>query len=281
MSPTVAEPGLSARSLRRAIATASEAELLRMSREGDLDAREQLVRRFLPMARRLAGRYRHSGLPDDDLEQVASVGLIKAIDRYEKGAGAFTGYAVPTIVGEIKRHFRDKAWGMRVPRSLQERFLEVNRAIEELWGQLGRSPTVADIAGHTGLGLDEVAEALDASRAYSPVSLDAPHAGDDDDGRTLGDRLGDEDPHYGCVDLGVALAPAFRALPRREQQILQLRFVEDLTQSQIAARIGISQMHVSRLLRRALDKLSARAREPTRARARARDGSGSLRYPRV
>jgi RNA polymerase sigma-B factor len=237
----------------------SERLLLRMSHDGDIVAREELVHRFLPLTRRLAGRYRHTGMAIEDLEQVASLGLIKAIDRYDPGLGPFGSYAVPTIVGELKRHFRDKGWGMRIPRSLQERFLKVNQAIDELTGELGRSPTAIDIANHTGFGLEEVVEALEASSAYSPVGLDTPRPGDDEAGRTLGDTIGAEDPHFGFVDIGQALAPAFRALPSREQQILKLRFIDDLTQSEIAERIGVSQMHVSRLLRRALDKLDAAA----------------------
>jgi RNA polymerase sigma-B factor len=251
--PRAASPG----SARAFIAKRSEFELLRMSNGGDIVAREELVHRFLPLAKRLAGRYRHSGLSQDDLEQVASLGLLKAIDRYDPEAGPFVSYAVPTIAGELKRHFRDKGWGMRVPRSLQERCLAVNDAIEQLSGRLGRSPNAKDIAAHMGTELEEVGEALEALSAYSPVALDAPHRGghDEDGGRTLGGGLGGEDPHYEFVDIGQALAPVFQALPAREQRILKLRFIDDLTQSEIAEQIGTSQMHVSRLLRRALDKL--------------------------
>ena len=233
----------------------SEQQLLRMARDGNVAAREELVHRLLPLTKRLAGKYRHAGLAPEDLEQVACVGLLKAIDRYEPDLGPFVRYAVPNIVGELKRHFRDKGWGMRLPRSLQERFLEVNRATEELSGLLGRSPTPADIALHTGLGLEQVTEALEASSAYSPTPLDAPVASDDGSKRTVGDGIGELDPHFEFVELGQTLAPAFRALPGREQQILKLRFIDDLTQSEIAKEIGVSQMHVSRLLRRALDKL--------------------------
>jgi RNA polymerase sigma-B factor len=245
------------RSAPTVIGPRSERQLFCLWRDGDIGAREELVHRFLPLTRRLAGRYRHSGLSQDDLDQVASLGLLKAIDRYDSDAGPFVSYAVPNIVGELKRHFRDKGWAMRIPRSLQERFLEVNQAVEELSGQLGRSPTPTDIAGHMGLDVELVVEALEAASAYSPTPLDAPRHGDDDGARTLGDSLGAEDPHYGFVDIGQALAPTFRALPAREQQILKLRFIDDLTQSEIAEQIGISQMHVSRLLRRALDKLGA------------------------
>ncbi len=237
----------------------SEERLLRRYQGGDIRAREELVHRFLPLTKRLAARYRHTGESQDDLEQVASMGLIKAIDRYDPDLGPFVRYAVPNIMGELKRHFRDKGWGVRVPRSVQERFLRVNDAVDQLSGRLGRSPSPRDIAEHTGLSLEDVLEALEAATAYSPVTLDAPHPGDGDTDRTLGDNLGAEDPSYGFVDLGQALAPAFRALPAREQTILRLRFIDDLTQSEIAEQIGVSQMHVSRLLRRSLDRLSTAA----------------------
>ncbi len=236
-----------------------EEQLLGRYQSGDVRAREELVHRFLPLAKRLAGRYRHSGEAQDDLEQVASLGLIKAIDRYDPELGSFVRYAVPNIMGELKRHFRDKGWSMRVPRSMQERVLAVNEASDQLSGELGRSPAPKDIAERTGLGLDDVLEALEASTAYSSTSLDAPYTGDDDGERTLGDSLGAEDAGYKLVDLGEALTPAFRALPAREQAILRLRFVDDLTQSEIAERVGVSQMHVSRLLRRSLDRLAVAA----------------------
>ena len=237
----------------------SEQELLRRYAGGDMRAREEVVHRFLPLAKRLAGRYRHTGESQEDLEQVACLGLIKAIDRYDPALGPFVRYAVPNIMGELKRHFRDKGWSMHVPRSVQERFLRVNDATDRLSGRLGRSPSPRDIAEHTGLPLEEVLEALEASSAYSPVALDAPYPGDEDGDRTLGDSLGAEDARYEVVELGQALAPAFRALPPREQTILRLRFIEDLTQSEIADQVGVSQMHVSRLLRRSLDRLNAAA----------------------
>ena len=238
---------------------ASEQELLDRYVRGDLRAREELVNRFLPLATRLAGRYRQTAEAQDDLDQVASLGLLKAIDRYDPALGPFVRFAVPTIMGELKRHFRDKGWGMRVPRALQESFLQVNEAVAELSGRLGRSPTPRDIATHTGLSVERVLEAIEASRAYSPAALDAPHPGDEDGSRTLGDSLGGDDPGYESVDLGQALAPAFRALPPREQRILKLRFIDDLTQSEIAAQVGVSQMHVSRLLTRSLERLNAAA----------------------
>ncbi len=228
----------------------SEVLLLRRYHDGDLSVRDGLVRTYMPLARRLAGRYRHTGESQDDLEQVAYLGLIKAIDRYDSDLGPFARYAVPNIMGELKRHFRDKGWGIHVPRSLQERCLKINQAVEELSGRLGRSPSALDLAKHTGFTLDEVSE--------------APHPGDSDGDRTLGDSLGDNDPGFEYVELGSALAPAFKALPRREQTILHLRFIEDLTQSEIAERVGLSQMHVSRLLRRSLERLSAAAERQAR-----------------
>jgi len=239
----------------------SEEQLLGRCVTGDGRAREELVRRLVPLTKRLAGRYRDSGQARDDLEQVACLGLIKAIDRYDPGLGPFVSFAVPNIIGELKRHFRDKGWGIRVPRSVQERFLIVNDAVDELSGQLGRSPTPKDIAGHTGLSVEEVLEAFEASTAYSPIALDAPHSGEGDTDLTLGDSLGVEDARYELIDLSQTLAPAVGALSVREQTILKLRFVDDLTQSEIAARVGVSQMHISRLLRRSLERLRAAAGE--------------------
>ena len=236
---------------------AEEQRLLLAYASGDLRAREELVRAYMPLAKRLAGRYRHTGESQDDLEQVAYLGLIKSIDRYDPDLGPFTRYAVPNILGELKRHFRDKGWGIRVPRALQERVLKINEAVEVLSGRLGRSPSPRDVAEHTGMSLEEVLEGFDAASAYSPTALDAPYSGDPDGARTLADTLGGEDDGYERVELTEAIAPSFRALPEREQEILRLRFVEDLTQSEIAARIGVSQMHVSRLLRRSLDRLGA------------------------
>ena len=237
--------------------------LISRYREGDLRAREELVRHFLPLAKRLAGRYRCTAELQEDLEQVAYLGLIKAIDRYDPALGSFDRYAVPNILGELKRHFRDRGWGMRMPRSLQERALEVNDAMVRLTSELGHSATVNDVVAETDLSFDEVIEALEAASSYAPLSLDAQYTPEDDCERTLADSLGTEDPHYGLVDLGQAVAPAFRALPAREQAILRLRFVDDLNQSEIAERVGISQMHVSRLLRRSLGRL-AEAVQPDR-----------------
>ncbi len=222
---------------------------------GDLSARERLVTRFLPLARQLARRYGAAGEPIDDLIQVASVGLVKAIDRYELDRGtAFSSFAVPTILGEVKRHFRDAGWTIRVPRAIQERRIKVNRAIPALTAKLGRSPTPAEIAESIGATSEEVLEALEAAVAYEPVSLDTSPGSEDDD-EAWAQSVGAEDPGYELVEHGTVLGPAMRALPERERMILQMRFVHDMTQSEIANRIGISQMHVSRLIRRALETM--------------------------
>ena len=220
-----------------------------------MGARERLVERFLPLARQLARRYGSAGEPLDDLIQVASLGLVKAIDRYELDRGtAFSSFAVPTILGEIKRHFRDTGWTVRVPRAIQERRMKVNRAIPALTGKLGRSPTTAEIAEHIGASSEEVLEALEAAAAYEPVSLDTSPGAEEDD-ETWGQSVGTMDRGYELVEHSATLAPAMQALPERERMILQMRFVDDMTQSQIADRIGISQMHVSRLIRKAIDAM--------------------------
>ncbi len=228
-------------------------------KQGDAAAKEELVERFMPLANRLASRYRAGGDSQDDLRQVAYLGLLKAIDRYDPDAGPFMRFAVPTILGELKRHFRQTRWSVHVPRSLQERILDVNAAIEDLSSTLGRAPTPADVAEATGLDVDQVLEAMDATTANNPVALDAPYGGEDGGEVTLAETVGHKDKGYELVELSQAVAPALQALPPRERCILHLRFVEDLTQVEIARRIGISQMHVSRLLRRALDSLQQAA----------------------
>jgi RNA polymerase sigma-B factor len=276
MTATIAEQlaadvGNAARRVHTPAERSNEARLMeRWYGEGDADARDALIRHFTPLAHRLASRYRATSESQDDLEQVACIGLIKAIDRYDPERGAFPRYAVPNILGELRRHFRDKAWTVHVPRSLQERFLKVNEATEALSGQLGRSPTPRDIAKTTGFSLEEVIEALDAGGAYSPAALDAPFRGEGDGDRTVGDTVGGDDDGFELVELRESVVPALRELPERERQILKLRFFDDLTQSEIAERIGISQMHVSRLLRRSLAKLNAiteRGEEPASAAA--------------
>jgi RNA polymerase sigma-B factor len=234
--------------------------LVRYHVEGDLGAREELVERFLPLARDLALRYSYTDEPYDDLLQVASLGLIKAIDRFEPGRGTkFTSYAAPTILGELKRHFRDKGWSLHVPRDLQERTLAVTRESEVLSKQLGRSPSVREVAAALGCTTEEVLEAQEAAASYEAASLDAPAARDDDESASLVDLLGGEDPSYELVDDRQAIASTWKALPEVEREVLELRFLHDLTQREIGERIGYSQMHVSRLLRRALTRLETAA----------------------
>jgi len=234
--------------------------LLRYHLEGDLAAREELTERFLPLARDLALRYTYTDEPFDDLLQVASLGLIKAIDRFEPGRGTkFTSYAAPTILGELKRHFRDKGWSLHVPRDLQERTLAVSRATEILSKELGRSPKVREVAGHLGCSVEKVLEAQEAAASYEAASLDAPAARDDGESASLVDMLGREDSAYDLVEDRDAIASTWMALPEVERQVLQLRFMQDLTQREIGEKIGYSQMHVSRLLRRALKRLETAA----------------------
>jgi len=234
----------------------SDEQLLELYAEGSIEARGELAQRHMPMARRLANRHRRSSESTEDLEQVAYVGLLKTIDRYDPAAGSFVGYAVTTIRGELKRHFRDHGWTLHVARPLQERYLKVNAAAEALVSANGHAPSVKELAAKTGLEVGEVIEALDAAHGYSPPSLDAPAGIDPEDGsRTLGDTMGREEPGYSTVELGQAIAPAFRELPERERRMLHMRFIEDMTQSEIATRCGVSQMHVSRLLRRSLNQM--------------------------
>jgi RNA polymerase sigma-B factor len=234
--------------------------LLRYHRDRDLEARQELVLRFMPLARQLAGRYRGAGESYEDLVQVACLGLLKAVDRYEPGRGnAFTKYAVPTMLGELKRHFRDKGWAVHVPRATQEIVLKVSDAMGELPAKLGRSPTPRDVAVAVGVPVEQVLEAMEAATAYDTSSLDAPRsAGEDEQGGwTLGDAVATEEPGYELVEISETIRGTLRALPDRERLILKLRFEQDLTQAEIAERVGVSQMHVSRLLRRSLDRLAA------------------------
>jgi RNA polymerase sigma-B factor len=249
------------REATRAQARENERQLLiRYHRDGDLVAREELAESFLPLARDLALRYTYTDEPFDDLLQVASLGLIKAIDRFEPGRGTkFTSYAAPTILGELKRHFRDKGWALHMPRDLQERTLKVSRATESLSKELGRSPKVREVAQELGCSVEDVLEAQEAAASYEASSLDAPTARDDEEAAPLVDLIGDEDTAYELVESRDAIASTWRALPEVERQVLELRFMHDLTQREIGERIGYSQMHVSRLLRRALDRLETAA----------------------
>jgi RNA polymerase sigma-B factor len=234
-------------------------ELLRAYHErGDLEAREALIEQYLPLVRALAARYARGGDQLEDLIQVGCIGLIKAIDRFDLDRGVeLTTYATPTITGEIRRHFRDKGWSVRVPRGLQELNLRLTHLIEVLSASLHRSPTIAELAEAAGVGEEEVLEALESNDAYLTVSLSTPGIGEDGDVPDRLESLGDIDPGYEAGEHRVLLTPALRVLDERERKILDLRFHGGLTQSQIALELGISQMHVSRLIRTALDKLRA------------------------
>jgi RNA polymerase sigma-B factor len=234
--------------------------LVRYHREGDLAAREELVQRFLPLARDLALRYTYTNEPFEDLLQVASLGLIKAIDRFAPDRGTkFTSYAAPTILGELKRHFRDKGWALHVPRCLQERTHAVSRETERLSKALGRSPKVREVAAGIGCSVEDVLEAQEAAANYEAASLDAPTARDDDEAVPLVDMMGGDDSAYELVEARDAIASTWKALPDQERKVLELRFTSDLMQREIGNRMGCSQMHVSRLLRRALNRLETAA----------------------
>ena len=236
---------------------AEEQLLIRYHRHSDLRAREELTRRLMPLARDLASRYSNSGEPLDDLTQVAYLGLLKAIDRYDLDRGTgFVAYAVPTIRGELKRHFRDKGWAMHVPRDLQERALAVRRCRGALEGRLGRSPTVREVAAELECDSEQVLEATLASNHYSVASLDAPPARDENEAGSLGELIGSEDDTYSAVDDRELIAGNWRELSDLERRVVRLRLVDELPQREIGRRVGFSQMHISRVLRRALDRLA-------------------------
>ena len=227
----------------------------RLAEDTDPAVRDELVRMHLPLVEYLARRFRNRGEPLEDLVQVATIGLIKSIDRFDLERGVeFSTYATPTIVGEIKRHFRDKGWAIRVPRRLQELKLTLTKATGELSQTLGRSPTVSELAQHLGMQEEEILEGLESANAYSAVSLDATDSGDDD-APAVSDSLGMIDEALEGVEYRESLKPLLDKLPPREKKILVLRFFGNMTQSQIAAELGISQMHVSRLLARTLAQL--------------------------
>jgi RNA polymerase sigma-B factor len=234
--------------------------LSRYARSRDPHLREQLVRRYLPLARYAASQYVRGSEPFDDLLQVACLGLLKAIDRYDPERGAaFSSYALPTMAGELRRHFRDRGWAVRPPRDLQERALVVERGAEVLTLQLGRSPTVGELADHTDLDIEAVLEAREALSARSATSLSAPshHTEDDDPG--LEGRLGTAEDGYEAVEQRATLDALTRTLTPREREVVRLRFDRDLTQAEIGRAVGLSQMHVSRVLRGAVEKLRAAA----------------------
>jgi RNA polymerase sigma-B factor len=234
----------------------SERQLFRRYREdGDGAARKQIVERFMPLAERLARRYGWGREPIEDLVQVACVGLVKAVDRFDHERGvAFSTYAVPTIIGELKRHLRDTTWSVHVSQRMRQRVLDVTRAADQLRGRIGRSPTAEEIAEALDMPLICVVEAAQAATAYDAASLD--QAGDSDRSADSGNpAIGFEDERFDLVEYGAMLQPALGALPGRERLILRLRFDRDMTQGEIAQALGMSQMHVSRLLRRSLGKL--------------------------
>jgi RNA polymerase sigma-B factor len=219
--------------------------------------RERIVEQNLPLVRQLARRYRSRSEPMEDILQAGAVGLVKAIDRYEPERGAFLPFAIPTILGEIKRFFRDTSWSVRVPRRLRDRRLELFRMTDNLTQRLGRGPTVAELASHLRLTEDEVTEGLDACAAYSTSSLDAPALAGDD-AVTLADQLGEEDEELDLVEQREGIEPALEELPARQREILLMRYYGNMTQAQIGEQVGLSQMHVSRLLTRSIDQLRER-----------------------
>ena len=230
--------------------------------------REMLVERFLPLARQLARRYQRPDEPFDDLFQIACLGLINAIDRFDLDRGlAFSSYAVPTILGEIKRYFRDRTWSVRVPRDLQELALKVDRAVSELSLDLHRQPTVEEIGAKVGADEEDVLEALEASGAYRATSLQTPWGADEDSGDTLGDVIGHEECGFARAEDRATIAHVTRVITPREREVLHLRFAEDLTQAEIGERIGVSQMQVSRIIRQALARLRSYAAADERAHA--------------
>jgi RNA polymerase sigma-B factor len=238
----------------------SDAQLFaQMQRKGgDNQAREMLVERYLPLARRLARRYQRTDEPMDDLVQVASLGLIKAVDRFDAGREVvFSSYAVPTILGELKRHFRDRTWSVRVPRDLQELALRVDQTVTALSSDSGRSPSVSEIAKALTLDEERVLEALAAAGAYRAGSLDAPRAGSagDEQGETLADAIGATESGFEQAEQRATLEPLLERVSARERTVLRLRFAEGMTQAEIGTRIGVSQMQVSRLIRQSLVRL--------------------------
>ena len=230
--------------------------LRRYHEDGDLRAREQLIEQYMSLVRSLARRYSYRGEQLEDLVQIGAIGLIKAIDRFDLERGVeLTTYATPNIIGEIKRHFRDKGWSVRVPRGLQELNVQLSRLVEQLTVQLSRSPTIPELAKAAGVEEEQVLEALESGRAYTSLSLSVGGGGGDDDDLDPLESLGTEEHQYEVSEDRAVLAPGFKALDERERKILQLRFFDGLTQSQIAQQVGISQMHVSRLIRRSLEKI--------------------------
>jgi RNA polymerase sigma-B factor len=248
---------------QRAARSAEDRRLLeRYHRDADQAAREELVERFLPLARQLARRYQRGGEQLDDLVQVASLGLLKAIDRFDpERETAFSSFAVPTILGELKRHFRDKGWAVRVPRDLQELAVKVERVGDEMSRELGRAPTAAEIGERVDVSPEQVLEAREAAAAYRAVSLDRPRGEETEEGDAFADVFGVEDPGFAQAEQAATVESLMVVLSDREREVLRLRFEEDLTQSEIGERVGVSQMHVSRLIRQSIARLRAEAAE--------------------
>ena len=260
----------------------------------DQNAREALVQQYLPLARKLARRYRGAREPLDDLEQVASLGLVKAIDRYDSSRGiGFQHFAVPTILGELKRYFRDSGWAVHMPRGIQELALQVAQAERQLAAKTGREPTYNEVRPSSWWrsGVQEVLEAAEAAAAHHAVSFDTPHDDGDGEAGTLGDSIGELDERYSLVTLTASIAPAAKRLSERDRRVLALRFVEDKTQSEIADEVGVSQMQISRILSKALRQLASavedeRTRRPSRATSRSgpqffRSSRGGARVKRA
>src|SRR4051812_40149293 len=234
-------------------------ELVVRHRAGNRAAFDELITRYRPLAAGLARRYSYTSESADDLEQVACIGLVAAINRYDPERGkSLRAFAVPTILGELRRHFRDTGWAVHMPRPLQERARDVRETTAKLTTDLQRSPTPREVAEHMKLSVEQVLESRAVRRAYSPDSLDAPPTpGDDDSPRTWDSFHGCEEEGYSRVEATAVMERAMRALPERERQIIQLRFGAELSQAEIGSALGISQMHVSRLLRRSLDRVGA------------------------
>jgi RNA polymerase sigma-B factor len=244
-----------------------EAQLWRrFTKERDQKAREELIERYMPFAKRLALRYRGASESFDDLLQVANLGLLNAVDRFDPERGIpFTAFASPTILGELKRHFRDRVWTVRVPRGLHDRMADVDKAIAELTKELQRSPSIGEIAERLEIEQTDVLEVMEANYNRRPLSLDRPAGSEDNEDSPPAEWIGSEDDGFELVEGRIALDSALPHLDERERLVLRLRFVEDMTQSQIAARIGHSQMHVSRILRRALNRIREQLREQRRS----------------
>jgi RNA polymerase sigma-B factor len=247
-----------ARTPERARRQRQDHRLARRQQRGEPGARRELIERYMPLARSLALRYRRASEPLDDLIQIASIGLVKAVDRWDPGRGlAFSSYAVPTILGELRRYFRDSTWDVRPGRDMQELCLAVEEARDELWIELGRSPTVADLAARVRRAPEDVMEALQASDGRSLRSLDAPVHEEEGGSASAIDLIGAADPEFERVEAGATIEQLTAILDDRAREILRLRFEEDLLQSEIAARVGCSQMHVSRIIRSSLERLYA------------------------